>query len=99
MCDAVCDLVEDLIGNLFDSCSHSILCVDSADDCGPAFVAALILNANALDVGNSDEILPNLLVKTAELKLFTENCISLAESVESVACDSTETSYAETGTG
>ena len=71
MGDPVGDLMEDLIGDLLDGCSHCVLGVDSTDDSGPAFVAALVLNTNALDVGNSDEILPNL-TKNIAVHIFQD---------------------------
>ena len=99
MGDAVGDLVKNIIGDFFDSSGHSILSVYCADNCRPTFVAAFILNANALDIGNSDEILPYLFSKTVKVKLFTKNSICLTESVESVSGDSAKTSYAKTGAG
>ena len=97
--DAGNDLMKHLVGYFLDGCSHSILCVDRADYCGPALVTRVVLYANALDVGNCDEILPNLLGKSAVVEFLTENRISLAERVETVACDRAETTNAKTGAG
>ena len=68
--DPVGDLVQDLVGDLLDGCGHGILGVDSADDSGPAFVTALVLNADTLDIGNCDEILPDLLAQTVFIELI-----------------------------
>ena len=60
------------VGDFFDGGSHGILGADSTDDGGPAFVAALVLDTDALDVGDSDEILPEDLsdLLSADLSCF-----------------------------
>ena len=87
MGDAVGDLVKDGVGDLFDGGGHGVLGVNGADDGGPALITAGVLNANALNIGNDYELLPNLLCKTAVVKLLTENCVGLAKSVETVSGD------------
>ena len=97
--DSVRDLMENCIGDLFDGSSHSVLGVDGADDCGPTFVTAFFFYANALDIGNGNEVLPYGLCKTAVVEFFAENGVCFTECVESVAGDGTEATNAETGTG
>ena len=97
--DAVGNVVQDGVRNLLDGSGHSILGVDSADDCGPAFVAALVFNANALDVGHGDEILPYLFAQTVLVELFAQDSVSFAQSFQTVAGDSTQAANAQTGAG
>ena len=87
------------IGNLLDACLHCIGGIYSADNCGPALVTALVLYANALNIGNYDKVLPYLLGKTALVKFVTKNCISLTKRLKSVAGDSTEATDTESGAG
>ena len=88
--DALGYLMENRVGDLLDGGAHSVLGVYGADDRGPALVAALVLNAYRLDVGDNNEILPYLLGKAALIKLVAEDSVCLAESCESVTGDSTE---------
>ena len=76
--DSVGYLVENGIGDLFNGSGHSILGVDGTDDCGPAFIAAFVLYADALDIGNCDEILPYGFCKTAVVKFFVKNLNSIS---------------------
>ena len=98
-CNSICDLMEKRVGNLLNSCAHSIGSVYRTDYCGPTFIAAFILNANALDVGNSDEVLPYLARKSGFIKLITEDSVSLAQSLKSVLGNCAKTSYAKSGAG
>ena len=63
-------MMKNAIRDFFDCCCHSISCVDSADDCRPAFVALGVLNAYALNVGHSDKVLPYLACKAVLVKFF-----------------------------
>ena len=91
--------MENGVGDLLDGSGHSVLGVYGADDRGPSLVTAVVLNANALDVGDNDEILPYLFSKAALIKLVAEDSISLAQSFKTVAGDSAKASYAESVTG
>ena len=91
--------MEYVIGDLFDGGGHGVLGVDGADDGGPAFVAALVLHANALDIGHSDEVLPDLFSQAVLVELFPQDGVSLTQSVESVAGDGTQATHAQTGAG
>ena len=97
--DSCNDLMKNGVGNLLDGGGHCVLGIYGADDCGPAFVAGVVLYADTLDVGNCDEVLPGLLCEAALVELVAENCISLAKSLESVAGDRAKATNAETGTG
>ena len=97
--DPVGDLVQDLVGDLFDGSAHSVLGVDSADDSGPAFVAALVTDTNALDVGNSNEVLPYLLSQAALIELITQDSVCLAQSFQTVAGDGTQAADTPAGAG
>ena len=92
-------LVKNRVGNFLDGGGHSVLGIDGANYRGPTLVSAVVLNANALDVGNYYEILPNLLGKAALVELVAKDRVCLAESVETVASDSAKASYAKTGAG
>ena len=98
-CDSCADLVKNRVGNFLDGRGHSVLGVNGADDRGPALKAAVILDTYALYVGNNYKILPNLLCKTAIIKLLAQDRICLAERVKTVTGDSAETSYTESGSG
>ena len=87
------------VGDFLHSCAHSIGCINCANDCGPTLVAALILYSDTLYIGDSDKVLPYFLGKAALIKLVAQNGICFAESLESVTCDSSETSYTQAGTG
>ena len=91
--------MKEIIWDLLYGCAHSVGGVYSADYCGPALVARVVLDADALDVGNNYEILPDLLGKSADIELLAENSVCLAERVETVTGDRTETSYSESGAG
>ena len=91
--------MENGIGYLLNSRGHCVLGIYRADNSGPAFVTAVVLNANALYVGNRYKVLPYLLCESTVVKLLAENCVSLAQSVESVAGDSTEATNTEAGSG
>ena len=66
--DAVGDLTQNGVRHLFDGGGHGILGVDSADDGGPAFVTALVLHADTLDIGHGDEVLPDLAGQTGDVE-------------------------------
>ena len=97
--DSVCDLVENSVRNFFDGSGHSVLGIDCADDRGPAFIAAFFFNADALDIGNRDEVLPYGLCEAAVIEFFAEDRVCFTECVESVAGDCAEATNTETGTG
>ena len=59
MGDAVGDVVQQSVGNLFDGGGHGVGGVHGADDGGPTLVTHLIAHANALHIGNGDEVLPD----------------------------------------
>ena len=84
MGDAVGDLVEDLVGDLLDGGGHGILGIDSTDDGGPAFVTALVLNADTLNIGHSDEVLPDLFSQTALVEFLTQDGVGLTQSLQTV---------------
>ena len=87
------------VGDLLDGGGHSVLGIDGANDSGPALVAALLLYTNALDIGDNHEVLPYALCESALIELVAENSVCLAKCVESVTGDSTQATYAQTGTG
>ena len=89
--------MEDCIGDFFNSSGHSVFGVNCTNDCGPTLVTAFILNAYAFYIGNGNEILPNLFCKSAFIKLVTEDCICLAESVEPISCDCTKATNTKSG--
>ena len=99
MGDPVGDLVQDLIGDLLNGGGHSVLGVNRTDNGGPAFITAFILNANALDVGNSDEVLPHLFVQTALIELFAQDRIGFTQSFQTVTGNGTQTADTQTGAG
>ena len=99
MGDPVGDLVQDLVGDLFDGGAHGILGIDSADDGGPAFVTALVLHTDALDIGNSDEVLPNLLSQAALVELVTQDGIGFTQSLQAVTGDGTQAADTQAGAG
>ena len=77
--DPVSDLVQDLVGDLLDGGGHGILGIHSTDDGGPAFVAALVLYADTLDIGHGDEVLPYLLCQAVLVELFPQDGVGLAQ--------------------
>ena len=91
--------MEDGVGDLLDGGGHSVFGVDGADDGGPAFVAAVVLDAYALDVGDDYEILPYLFGQAAVVKLLAEDGVCLAERFKTVAGDGAEATDAEAGAG
>ena len=91
--------MKNLVRNFLDRGGHCIDGIDGANDRGPAFIAAIVLDADRLDIGNYYKILPNLFGKTADIEFLAENSICLAERVQSVTGDSAETANTETGTG
>ena len=93
-CDARGDLCEHVVGDGLDGRAHRVLGVDGADDRRPALVSGIVLNANALDVGDNDKILPYLLGKSANIEFLAEYRVCLAERVETVAGDRAKASYA-----
>ena len=97
--DSVSYLVENRIGYLLNRCAHSVGRIYGADDSGPAFITAFVLNPYALNVGNDYKILPYLTCKAVLVKFLAENSVSLSERVESVSCDSAEATDAKSGTG
>ena len=99
MGDPVGDMVQQGVGDLLDGGGHSILGVNSTDDCGPAFVTALIADADALDIGDSDEVLPDLLCQTVLVELIAQDCVSLTQSVQAVAGDGTQAADTQAGAG
>ena len=99
VCDAVCDVMKNCVGNLFYCGCHSVFCVDCSDDCRPALITAVVLDTYTLHIGYSNEVLPYLFCKAVVCKFFSENCVSFSECLKSVTCDRTETSYTETGAG
>ena len=97
--DAGYDLVKDVVGDLLDRGSHSVLGIDGADDRGPALVSGVVLNADGLHIGNDYEVLPYALGETGLRKLIAEDSICLAECRKSVTGDSAKASYAKAGAG
>ena len=95
--DAVGDFVEDCVGNLLNSGSHSVLGVDGKDDGGPALIAALVLYADTFDIGDDNEILPYLFGKAALIKLISEDCIGLTECCQTVTGNRAKATDAKTG--
>ena len=81
VCNSVGNVVENRIGNLFDGSCHCVSCVDCSDDCRPTFVTAVIFNANALHIGNCNKVLPYLISKSTIIKFFSQNSVSLTQSV------------------
>ena len=89
--------VKDCVGDLLYGCGHCVLGVYRADYRGPALIAAVILNADALDIGDNHEILPYPLGKSALIKLVAKDRVCLAKCVKPVPRDSTEATNAKTG--
>ena len=90
--------MENCVRNFLDCCAHCVSCIYCTNDCRPALVTAFVLNTNALDVRNCNEVLPYGFVKTCDIELLTKNCISLTKCVESISCDSAKASYTKTRT-
>ena len=84
MGDPVSDLVQNLVGDLLNGSRHGVLGVDRADDCGPAFVTALVLDTDTLDVGNCNEVLPDLFAQTALVEFVTQDGICFTQSFQTV---------------
>ena len=99
MGDPVGDLVQDLVGDLLDGGGHGIGGVDGADDGRPALVAALVLDTDGLDVGNGDEVLPDLLGQAALVELLAQDGVGLAQGLQTVTGDGTQAADAQTGAG
>ena len=99
MGNAVGDVVEQRIGNLFDGSAHCVGGIYGADDCGPAFVAAFVLNTYALNIGHSDKVLPNLFAETVLCKLLTKDGISFTQRLKTVAGDCAQAANAKSGAG
>ena len=76
--------MQNVVGDLFDGGGHGVSGVDGADDCGPTLVAAVILNADGFNVGNSDEVLPRLLCKSADVKLLAKITDRITTEVEGI---------------
>ena len=96
--DSCCDCVEVGVGDFLNCCGHSVCCVDSADDCGPALVALAVSYADTLHIGYGDEVLPYVGGKTALIELFTKDCVCFTKCVESVACDCAKATNTKAGT-
>ena len=64
MGDAVGDMMQEGVGDLLDSGGHGVGGVHRADDCRPALIALAVAHADALEVGHSDKILPDLAYNT-----------------------------------
>ena len=90
--------MKNFVRNFFNGCGHGVFGVDCADNCGPAFVTAVIFYADALDVRNYNEILPYFFGKTVESKFFAENCVCFAESGKTVTGDCAKAANAKAGT-
>jgi len=97
--DAVGDFVEHCVGDFFDGGGHGVGGVDGTDDGRPAFIAAFVLDADALDVGDGDEVLPDLAGEACVVEFFTQDCICFTQCVQAVAGDGTEATDTETGAG
>ena len=91
--------MENGIGDLLDSSGHSVFRIYGANDSGPAFVTAFVLNSNALNVGNNNEELPNLFGKTVLIEFIAKNRICFSERFKSVASDSSKATNSKSGTG
>ena len=98
ICNSMGYFVKHGVGDFFNCGTHSVGCIHCSDYCGPTLISAIVLDANAFDVGNGDKILPYLFSKATVVKLLSENGICLSQCFKSVTSDCTKTSYAETGT-
>jgi len=58
--DAVRNVVQQGIGDLLDGGGHGIGGIDRTEDGGPAVIPLAVPDTDALEVGHSDEILPDL---------------------------------------
>ena len=77
--DAVGDFVQNSVGDLFDGSGHGVNGIDSTDDGGPTLVTLTIADTDALKIGNSNEVLPDV-VQAVIVKLLTQDGISLPQS-------------------
>ena len=96
--DSVGNFMKNSIGDLFDGCGHCVFGVNGADDCGPAFITAFVFDANALDIRNNDEILPNFFSKTVVCEFFAENCVCFTKSSKAVTGDCAKAANTKAGT-
>ena len=101
------DLGEDAVGDFgeygeverLDGRGHCVNGVDCTDDDGPFKATLAVLDAGGAEVRNCREILPNFAFKPRFCKFFAQNRVGFANGFETVAGDSTEATYTETGTG
>ena len=98
MGDSVGNFVKNCVRNFFNGCGHCVFGVDCADDCGPAFITAFVFYANALDVRNNDEILPNFFCKAVVCKFFAENCVCFTKGGKAVTGDCAKAANTKAGT-
>ena len=87
------------VGDLLDGGGHGVLGVYGTDDGGPAFVAALVLHANTLDIRHGDEVLPGLFGQAADVKFLTQDGVGLPQGFQTVTGDGTQAADAQTGPG
>ena len=96
--DTFCDLANEIIVDRFNSAFNYVCRVDRTDDAEPLECSLAVLDACGLEIGNDSEILPYLACEACLFELFTEDRIRLSDCFESVSCDGTGASYAESGT-
>ena len=85
--DALCDVLQQVEGNILDRSGHGVLGVDGAQDDRSALGTLAVLDADALEVGDSGEVLPYLALQTVLSEFFTQDSVALAHSLKPVACD------------
>ena len=93
--DAVGDLVQQSIGDLFDGGRGGVDRVHRAQNHGPVKGALAVLDAGALEIGNDGEVLPDLALKAVVRELFAEDRVGFSQRLETVAGDRAEAADAE----
>ena len=97
--DTVSNAAHEIVVDGFNCALNYVSCVDRTDDAEPFECSLFVLDACGLEVRYYCEILPYLACEASLFELFTEDSIRFSDCFESVSCDSTGASYAETRAG
>ena len=97
--DALCDVLQQGEGHILDGSGHSVLGVDGTQDDGPALGALTLGHADAFEIGDSGEILPNLALKAVLREFLTQDRIGLSDSLQTITGDRAQAANAQSGAG
>ena len=87
MGDAIGDVMQDAVGDFLDGGSHGVNGIDGAQDGGPTLVTLAVTDTHGFEIGNRNEVLPDLFGQTALVEFLPQDGVCFPQGMQAVPGD------------